>query len=119
MDPRMDDDDPLVRPYAITGGRTRPRVDIAIESLIRTTEIGGWAAARLGGHRRGVLALCAEVQSLAEVSARLDLHLGVARVIVGDLAADGMVEVLRTSDPADDGLGVYLLERVLSGLRKL
>ena len=30
-------DQPLVRPYAMTGGRTRPRYQLAIEALISTT----------------------------------------------------------------------------------
>ena len=38
-----DSDEPtgaLVRPYAVTRGRTRPRLEIAIEALVETTVRG-------------------------------------------------------------------------------
>jgi hypothetical protein len=109
---------PLVRPYAMTGGRTRSRVDIAMESLITTTPRGE-AEAATGGHdwiRIGEL--CQQVQSLAEIAAYLGTPLGVARVIVGDMTEAGLLDV-HEPGRLDDQLGTYLLERVLSGLRKL
>jgi hypothetical protein len=46
--------------------------------------------------------------------------LGTARVLVADLASDGMVAVYEpTSIDGNDAVGTELLERVLSGLRKL
>jgi len=109
---------PLVRPYAMTGGRTRPRVDIAMESLITTTERGEREAARGGPDWQRIVELCEQVQSLAEIAAYLGVPLGVARVIVGDMAEAGLLDVHEPSR-LDDQLGTYLLERVLSGLRKL
>jgi hypothetical protein len=113
----------LVRPYAVTGGRTRPRVEIAIEALVETTPRGRSRNDVLaqGREQQYIVTLCdGRLQSLAEISARMQLPLGVARVLVADMAADGMVAVYEpTSLDGNDAVGTELLERVLSGLRKL
>jgi hypothetical protein len=60
------------------------------------------------------------VQSLAEIAARLHLPLGVARVLIADMAAEGLVSVYEpTSLDENEAVGTELLERVLSGLRRL
>ncbi|MER7443235.1 DUF742 domain-containing protein [Micromonospora azadirachtae] len=116
----------LVRPYAVTRGRTRPRLDIALEALVETTVRGRAAAANgSGGQGREhqyIAALCdGRVQSLAEIAARMQLPLGVARVLIADMATDGLVAVHEPTilDDSDDAVGTELLERVLSGLRRL
>ena len=115
----------LVRPYAVTGGRTRPRMDIAIEALVETTQRGRVANVRdgiaHGREQQHIVTLCdGRLQSLAEISARMRLPLGVARVLVADMAAEGLVAVYEpTSIDGNDAVGTELLERVLSGLRKL
>jgi hypothetical protein len=62
--------------------------------------------------------LCRDVLSVAEVSARLDLPLGVARVLVADMADEGLVIVHRPTIPGDRP-DLALLERVLYGLRTI
>jgi Protein of unknown function (DUF742) len=117
----------LVRPYAVTRGRTRPRLNIAIEALVETTVRGRGAETRNGsgqGREHQYIAnLCdGRLQSLAEIAARMQLPLGVARVIIADMAADGLVAVYEPTSfdgDSDDSLGTELLERVLSGLRRL
>ncbi|KAB1154926.1 DUF742 domain-containing protein [Micromonospora sp. DT46] len=124
----VDRDEPtgaLVRPYAVTRGRTRPRLDIALEALVETTVRGRAAANGNGAQGREhqyIAALCdGRVQSLAEIAARLQLPLGVARVLIADMATDGLVAVHEPTilDDSDDAVGTELLERVLSGLRRL
>lgn len=125
----VDRDEPtgsLVRPYAVTRGRTRPRLDIALEALVETTARGRSAAGKDGTGGQGrehqfIAALCdGRLQSLAEVAARMQLPLGVARVLIADMAADGMVAIHEpTLFDANDSVGTELLERVLSGLRRL
>src|SRR5262245_58222581 len=85
----------LVRPYAVTGGRTRPRLDIAIEALVETTARGrARDGLSPGREQQYIVTLCdGRLQSLAEISARMQLPLGVARVLVADMAADGLVAV--------------------------
>jgi hypothetical protein len=115
----------LVRPYAVTRGRTRPKLEIAIEALVETTVRGRAANSRPGGgsgqEQQYISTLCdGRLQSLAEIAARMQLPLGVARVIVADMAADGLVAVYEpTSLDENEAVGTELLERVLSGLRRL
>ncbi|MCC9307006.1 DUF742 domain-containing protein [Kitasatospora acidiphila] len=110
---------PLVRPYAMTGGRTRPRYQLALEALVSTT-----GTARTGGllpeHQR-IVQLCQEVKSVAEISALAGVPLGVARILVADLAEAGLVAIHQPAAAGESGgtPDVTLLERVLSGLRKL
>jgi hypothetical protein len=109
----------LLRAYAVTGGRTRPRdPDLELESLVSTTEFGARNAAVLGMERQAITQLCTEVLSIAEVSAYLDLPLGVTRVLVGDMAAEGLLSVNRPAG-ATDQPDLDLLERVLHGLRAM
>ncbi|WP_407702289.1 DUF742 domain-containing protein [Streptomyces specialis] len=115
-----DGDQPLVRPYAMTGGRTRPRYQLAIEALVSTTAEPVQLPGLLPEHQR-ICQLCLEVKSVAEVSALLSLPLGVARILVADLAEAGLVAIHQPGSEAEPGgqPDVTLLERVLSGLRKL
>ncbi|MFF8839046.1 DUF742 domain-containing protein [Streptomyces sp. NPDC015130] len=111
---------PLVRPYAMTGGRTRPRYQLAIEALVSTTADPARLHGQLPEHQR-ICRLCIEIKSVAEISALLSIPLGVARILVADLAEAGLVAIHQPGgDEAAGGQpAVTLLERVLSGLRKL
>ncbi|MEV6629649.1 DUF742 domain-containing protein [Actinoplanes sp. NPDC051470] len=116
----------LVRPYAVTRGRTRPKLEIALEALVETTvrgRSGGGRQSGGGSEHQYIAAMCdgGRVQSLAEIAARMQLPLGVARVIVADMASDGLVAVYEPTSLEDetDAVGTELLERVLSGLRRL
>ncbi len=111
----------FVRPYAMTGGRTRPShldLELELETLVSTTSLGEQSVAALSLERRSIALLCRDVLSVAEVSARLDLPLGVARVLVGDMADEGLVIVHRPASP-NDRPDLALLERVLYGLRTI
>ncbi|WP_171170139.1 DUF742 domain-containing protein [Streptomyces sp. I05A-00742] len=111
---------PLVRPYAMTGGRTRPRYQLAIEALVHTTAQPAQLQGQLPEHQR-ICHLCREIKSVAEISALLSIPLGVARILVADLAEAGLVAIHQPGGDAAAGgqPDVTLLERVLSGLRNL
>ncbi|MER6096849.1 DUF742 domain-containing protein [Streptomyces sp. NPDC001728] len=111
---------PLVRPYAMTGGRTRPRYQLAIEALVSTTADPSRLQGQLPEHQR-ICQLCFEIKSVAEISALLSIPLGVARILVADLAEAGLVAIHQPGgdETAGGQPDVTLLERVLSGLRKL
>jgi hypothetical protein len=111
---------PLVRPYAMTGGRTRPRYQLAIEALVSTTAEPSKLQGQLPEHQR-ICHLCREIKSVAEISALLSIPLGVARILVADLAEAGLVAIHQPGgdETAGGQPDVTLLERVLSGLRKL
>jgi hypothetical protein len=110
------------RPYTVTGGRTRPAHDnLELETLVQTVTGIDEQLAGLGPEQRSIAALCREVASVAEIAGRLDLLLGVTRVIVGDMAIQGMVVLYRPrATVADaDPPPVELLERVLHGLKNI
>jgi Protein of unknown function (DUF742) len=110
------------RPYTVTGGRTRPaHDDLQLETLVQAVTGIDEQLAGLGREHRAIAALCREVMSVAEISARLDLLLGVTRVIVADMALQGIVVLyLPQATVADADLPpVELLERVLHGLRNI
>ncbi|MFC0599307.1 DUF742 domain-containing protein [Streptomyces palmae] len=111
---------PLVRPYAMTGGRTRPRYQLAIEALVSTTADLSQLQGQMPEHQR-ICQLCLEIKSVAEISALLAIPLGVARILVADLAEAGLVAIHQPGgdETAGGQPDVTLLERVLSGLRKL
>lgn len=108
---------PLVRPYAITGGRTQPRYQLPIEALVSTTAYAHGDLTRLTPECMAIVDLCGDWRSVAEISALLRIPLGVARIIIADMAEQGLVRIHQPV--ADEGADLNLLERVLSGLRKL
>jgi hypothetical protein len=107
----------LVRPYYMTGGRTQPaHTDLEIEALVSATALGE-RAPQLTVEQRAIAALCRDILSIAEISARLDLPLGVTRVLVGDMADRGLV-VLHRPATVGDRPDLALLQRVLYGLQE-
>ena len=106
----------LVRPYYMTGGRGRPtQDDLEIEALVSTTAMGE-RSPKLTVEQRAIIAICRDLLSVAEVSASLDLPLGVTRVLIGDMAAEGMV-ILHRPTSVGDRPDLALLQRVLYGLQ--
>jgi hypothetical protein len=105
----------FVRPYVFTGGRTRSSVELSIETLVSAAPQP--PSTRLSGAHEVVLGLCRESRSVAELAAGAGVPLGVARVLVGDLAAAGAVMVHRSAGAG--GPDLALMDRVLSGLRRL
>jgi len=120
-DPRPSSGNPgrMVRPYTMTGGRTRPaKDDLELEALVSTTSLGEASLSSLNFERRAIALLCRDIISIAEISARLDVPIGVARVLVGDMAEEGLVQVHRPQHQ-DERPDIALLERVLYGLHAL
>lgn len=108
-----------VRPYAWTRGRTKSGTDLAIETLVSTSQGGRDQMGLLQMEHRSVAELCEQTRSVAEVAALLSLPLGVARVLLGDMAGLGVVTVHQTASSAGSVPDLALMERVLSGLRRL
>jgi len=108
-----------VRPYTWTRGRTKSGFDLAIETLVSTSPRGRAQVATLQLEHRAVAELCEQTRSVAEVAALLSVPLGVARVVLGDMAGLGVVTVHQTASSAGSAPDLALMERVLSGLRRL
>ncbi|WP_369774974.1 DUF742 domain-containing protein [Saccharopolyspora cebuensis] len=109
----------LVRPYARTRGRTRTDYDLAIETLVTTSERGRTQSTPARPEHRSISELCVEARSVAEVAAHLRLPLGVVRVLIGDMAELGLVLIHESGMVVGDRPSMEFLERVLSGLRRL
>ncbi len=108
-----------VRPYAWTGGRTRASVELQLETLISTSDLGEDVAQLNQVEYRAVGTLCRHPHSVAEVAAKLSVPLGVAKVILSDMAELGLISIHRTFADDDIAAHLVLMERVLSGLRRL
>ncbi len=111
----------MVRPYVLTSGRTRSRLRLAVETLVSTSRNNNvrdldWPT---GTEQRAVIELCVEPRSVAEVAALLAVPLGVARVLLSDLAELGAVVVHDIGLPQDGPPELALMQRVLAGLQRL
>jgi hypothetical protein len=109
----------LVRPYTLTAGRTDTTVELPVEAPILTvpSEHPTWPS---GDVRGRICELCIDSPSVAEISARLDIPLGVARVLVGDLVTAGYLRVQTTlTDRSTTDERRDLIGRTLRGLRAL
>ncbi len=108
----------VVRPYTWTRGRTRPVQDLAVETLVSTSDEGRDLTSICSAEHAAIVELCTEIRSVAEVAALLALPLGVARVLLADMIDTGFVYVHRNLG-WDSGSDLSLLERVLDGLYRL
>ena len=108
----------IVRPYALTAGRTRPAVDLPLEATLRLDTSAtrrGW-----GEDLQGKIVGVCDSRSVAEVSALTRTPVGVVRVLLGDLVKQGFVHVQATiTENSTDDERFDLLERTLRGLRAL
>ncbi len=106
-----------VRPYTLTAGRTKARVDLPVEAVLELQPMAGRPAPH--GLSGKILEVAAD-QSVAEVSARVRQPIGVVRVLLGDLVEQGYVRVQATltEDTSMDERR-DLIERTLRGLRSL
>jgi hypothetical protein len=115
IEPPAYDQTTTLRPFVITAGRTDGTdPEIGMETQVSITP--GAHPTRLPPEMRAIVSLCGEPLSVAEISARLRLHLGVTRILVGDLRAAGQldVHVLDTDSPDPE-----TIMRVIRGLRAI
>jgi hypothetical protein len=111
----------FVRPFVITGGRTRANdALLRMETLVHIPLSGlGASSARAAGltfeHAR-IVDICREPASIAEVAAKLGLPLGVATVLVADLVDQDRLAVY-DSDPVEIELSA--LTRMINRVRSL
>ena len=117
---------PVVRPYAVTRGRTRPTSGLDVDLLDVVTAIAdpppastahATAGARLNREHRRILSRCHEPITVVDLASDLDLPVGVVRVLLGDLRQYGAVRVVATARgpvPSE-----RLLRNVLDALQSL
>ncbi|MBY8880653.1 DUF742 domain-containing protein [Actinacidiphila acidipaludis] len=116
---------PVVRPYAMTRGRTSHAADAKIDLIalvVTRHEIGDDAALddhSLSPEHLDIVERCQlQALSVAELAADLDLPVGVVRVLVGDLLEGSHVQIHKPVPPAELP-DESILREVIAGLRAL
>jgi hypothetical protein len=113
---------PVVRPYALTGGRTEPAGGEMLDLIAVVVAAPQTAAAEppagTSPEHRKILSLCRQPITVADLASDTTLPLGVLRVLLADLTLDGRVTVL-PQRPVDEQPSADLLKEVLHGLRAL
>lgn len=103
-----------VRPYLLTGGRTRAsEVDLPIETVVESV-VG--AHTKLRPEYRRMATMAKEAHSIAELSVKLGIPIGVARVLASDMVA---LRHLRVVTDEEQDAEASLLQQLIDGLRSL
>src|SRR3954462_1026363 len=106
------DEDPIVRPFMLTGGRTLPLRDgLRIETQLHAAPAALSAPLRFESRR--IVVLCQAPKSLADLAVALRAPLGVVRVIAADLITQ---DFLRVEEQLDE-LPISLIERIRDRVR--
>ncbi|MGC5009590.1 DUF742 domain-containing protein [Streptosporangium sp. DT93] len=109
---------PVVRPYAMTGGRTSTSSSsLDLLSTVTVTGAQVSSGANLGLQHRRLLGLSGRSRPIVEIASDSGLPLGVVKVLLGDLLDQGLILV---RPPAPAALPTdSLLRELISGLRAL
>ncbi|MGI5203600.1 DUF742 domain-containing protein [Spirillospora sp. CA-108201] len=112
---------PLVRPYAMTRGRTRPQgAGFELIAVVAATGVPPGDRLRYSPDHAQVLRGCARPVTVVDLAADLALPLGVVRVLLGDLRDKGLVAVVDEARPVEGRRPpAGVLREVLNGLRAL
>ncbi len=109
----VDSDEEFLRAFVVTGGRTTPVIDgLRIETLVHAPPSALSAPLQL--EQLTVVRLCQRPCSIAEIGAALHVPVGIAKVIVSDLAAAGFVRVRESQE-----LSISAIERIRDLVRAL
>jgi hypothetical protein len=123
------DDARLVRPYAVSNGRTSPSTSLDLTSMVQSAV--GVPSGLEPDHAQAV-ALCREPASVAEIAERLRLPAAVTKILLSDLLDSGAVTPVTpvtdvapvtaaAGEPPQAAAGPMdrvVLERVLDGLQR-
>ncbi|MEV2238295.1 DUF742 domain-containing protein [Micromonospora sp. NPDC049891] len=107
------DDDLVVRPFLLTGGRTQPIQDgLRVESLLSAQPAALSAPLRFEARR--IVEICQRPASVAELAVGLGVPLGVVRVLAADLLVDGYLRRVEQGE-----LSIEMIERIRDRVRAL
>lgn len=102
----------VLRPFIVTRGRTQAAEGVAMESLVdrrgRRTDVHE-------SHHEQIWEALTDRMSVAEISASCKQPLGVALVLISDMAELGLVEVYQTAATDD----IQLVRKLIDGVRAL
>jgi hypothetical protein len=110
---------PVVRPYAVTGGRTQHAASaFDLIAIVETADVPLPDSLVFGPEQERILMLCLAPLSVAEVASEMDLAVGVVRVLLGDLLDHELI-LVRQPAPVAQFPGVGMLKEVIDGLHAL
>jgi hypothetical protein len=111
---------PLVRPYVMTSGRTKPvRGTFDLLTLVASTGLPPSPELGLGPEHSAIVRLCEQVESVAEIAGHLQLPTITVRVLLGDLLDKGLVTVQEPHSEEDLAHDARIYEEVINGIRAL
>jgi hypothetical protein len=114
-----EDAGPVVRPYAVTRGRTRSNAgEFDLIALVVATQPVSALDVGLSPEHVSIVLLCQRPLSVAEISAHLDLPVGIVRVLLGDLVDEGLI-LTHQPPAATQAPSQRVLKAVINGLRSL
>jgi hypothetical protein len=111
-----DEAGPLIRPYTVNAGRTRPTVELDLLSLVVTT---GRSGPDVDPEHVKALELCHTPVSVVEVAANLRLPVMVTKVLLADLVDCGAIVTWASSSSSSHVTDRVLLEKLLDGLQRI
>jgi hypothetical protein len=110
---------PVVRPYALIGGRTRHAGEMFdLVATVRATHKEISDPAALSPEQMWALNLSRQATTVADLASELDLPLGVVRILLADLRDAGYI-VIRAPETGQSPRDSHILREVLNGLRAL
>ena len=110
---------PVVRPYALTRGRTRHTGEsFDLVATVLTTDVRIADPNALAPEHVSVLRLARAPTTVADIASDVDLPLGVVRILLADLRELGLVAI-RTPVTMAERVDKHTLREVLNGLRGL
>jgi len=110
---------PVVRPYALTQGRTRHTGEsFDLVATVMATQAAITELGSLAPEHMSVLQLARAPTTVADIASDVDLPLGVVRIILADLRELGLV-MIRTPVVMAERIDKHTLREVLNGLRGL
>jgi hypothetical protein len=122
-EPLDDDEDSFVRPYTITHGRTASAhgEDLTLITMIvaLAPPEERFAARGLEPEHRFILDQCRRPVAVAEIAARLNLPVAVAKILISDLIASGTAAARPPAVRDGQKPDIRLLRAVRDGLRRL
>ena len=110
---------PVVRPYALTQGRTRHTGEsFDLVATVQATQTAITDLGSLAPEHMSVLQLARAPATVADIASDVDLPLGVVRIILADLRELGLI-MIRTPVVMAERIDKHTLREVLNGLRGL
>ncbi|WP_017611743.1 DUF742 domain-containing protein [Nocardiopsis salina] len=105
-----------IRPYSLTGGRSRPSDDLPLDARVIT--VPAVDELHVDTELHEILVLCVRSATVAEVAARVDLPVGVVRILLSDLLDRGLL-VVDGSGTEHERPSMELMRSVLDRIREL